>query len=46
MTKKTPKRTCPICGVGELKYFARAGRTWPYKGFSYPIPRTMKLVEC
>lgn len=44
-TKKTPTR-CPACGEGELKYLARKGRTWCFKGFDYPIPASVKLVEC
>jgi hypothetical protein len=45
--KTTPKsKRCPVCGEGELQYFARAGRTYAYKGFDYAIPASMKLVEC
>ena len=45
-TKPMPTSACPTCGKGELKYVARAGRTHSYKGFEYPIPARMKLVEC
>jgi hypothetical protein len=45
-TKKKAASVCPVCGKGELKYFARAGRMYSYKGFDYPISASMKLVEC
>jgi len=44
--KKSPQTTCPVCGVGELKFIAREGRVFEYKGFEYPIPAAMELVEC
>lgn len=53
MTKVTAKSTsrraakrCPTCGEGKLKYVARKGRMWSFKGFDYPIPADVKLVEC
>jgi len=45
-TKKAPNVQCPACGKGRLEYRARPGRTYEYKGFQYPIPAKMKLVEC
>lgn len=47
MTNSPPAtERCPSCGVGELEYFARAGRTFTFRGVDHPIPATMKLVEC
>ncbi|OGQ10700.1 MAG: hypothetical protein A2138_09295 [Deltaproteobacteria bacterium RBG_16_71_12] len=47
MTAKKPKTAlCPACGKGTLEYRARAGRSFHYKGFEYPIASKMKLVEC
>jgi hypothetical protein len=47
VTKRSAKSPlCPACGHGKMLYRARAGRTFEYKGFEYPIPATLKLVEC
>jgi len=47
MTIKKPKSAmCPACGEGQLVYGPRDGRTFEYKGFQYPIPTSMALVEC
>jgi len=47
MTTTKPKSAmCPVCGEGRLVYGPRSGRTFEYKGFEYPIPSSMALVEC
>ena len=46
MTAPKKAKRCPTCGEGQLEYSARRGRMFSFKGFDYPIPTTMKLVEC